>query len=244
MSKRASRSSGVKVSATETKRRQRAKKKARAKAEAEAARTTKRQEVTAVLGVLPRAIADVAEADLASGSADAVITDPPYAEADVPLYGELARFAMRTLKPGGWCLAMTGDLYLDRVLALMTTEGLLARGFVAVAFSGGEHSRIGGTWTFQACKLVLMLQKPPGHRPPIWGPNLLIAPKNGHDKSLHEWQQSQPVFERLVERFTLPGQLVADPFAGAGTTLRAALALGRRAWGADIDAPGNGEDHV
>jgi DNA methylase len=31
----------------------------------------------------------------------------------------------------------------------------------------------------------------------------------------------------LIERYTVRGDLVADPFAGSGTTLRAALAIGR-----------------
>ena len=82
----------------------------------------------------------------------------------------------------------------------------------------------------------MVSKKSLARQPPQWGPNLIVAAKNGYDKSLHGWQQSQAVFEKLVERFTNPGDLVADPFAGTGTTLRAALALGRSAWGADVDA--------
>jgi DNA modification methylase len=40
----------------------------------------------------------------------------------------------------------------------------------------------------------------------------------------------------LVRRLTKPGQLVCDPFLGAGTTAVAALKLGRRFVGCDIDA--------
>jgi adenine-specific DNA-methyltransferase len=223
------------LTAIERLRRHRAKKKAQLKAQKEAERRTKRVEIIAPLNILPRAIADVSDAELASNSVDAVITDPPYALNDVPLYGELARFAMRVLKPSGWCLAMVGDLYFGRVTALMTESGLLERGLITITFPGGHHSRIRTTKTFQAAKTILLLQKPPA-RPPEWGPNLIAAPKNGHDKSLHPWQQNQEVFEKLVERFTRPGNLVADPFAGSGTTLRAARALGRLAWGADVDA--------
>jgi hypothetical protein len=165
-----------------------------------------------------------------------VITDPPYAEADVPLYGELAHFAMRVLKPGGWCLAMTGDLYIGRIFRLMTEAGLIERGMITVASPGGYHARIATTKTFGDAKTILLMQKEPIRQPPQWGPNLIAAPKGGYDKSLHRWQQSQPVFETLVERFTAPGDLVADPFAGSGATLRAALVLGRSAWGSDVDA--------
>jgi site-specific DNA-methyltransferase (adenine-specific) len=39
----------------------------------------------------------------------------------------------------------------------------------------------------------------------------------------------------ILERFTEPGQLVCDPFLGAGTTALAAVQLGRRFVGSDID---------
>lgn len=228
------RKNGKPLSDAERKRRWRANKKRELKAERDAERRTKRIEVTAPLKILPRAIADISDADLASQIVDAVITDPPYAQADVPLYGELARFAMRVLKRGGWCLTMIGDLYAIRVGDLMTKAGLVERGYIAVSFPGGHHSRIGTTKTFQAVKLVLIMQKPPTCQPPQWGPNFLTAPLNGHDKSLHPWQQNQHIFEKLVARFTVPGDVVVDPFAGSGTTLRAALTLGRVAWGSDI----------
>lgn len=44
------------------------------------------------------------------------------------------------------------------------------------------------------------------------------------------------LLEALVRDYTRAGDLVCDPFAGWGTTLTAALALGRRAVGAEMDA--------
>lgn len=40
---------------------------------------------------------------------------------------------------------------------------------------------------------------------------------------------------RFIQQYTNPGELVLDPFAGAGTTVRVAAELGRRAIGFEID---------
>ena len=51
----------------------------------------------------------------------------------------------------------------------------------------------------------------------------------------HPTPKSLAVFSSLVERFTNPGELILDPFAGGGTTLLAARNLGRKAIGVEID---------
>ena len=43
------------------------------------------------------------------------------------------------------------------------------------------------------------------------------------------------VLKRLIEVFTDPGDVVIDPVAGSGTTLRAAYELGRNAYGFEVD---------
>ena len=42
------------------------------------------------------------------------------------------------------------------------------------------------------------------------------------------------LLQRLIEIFTDPGDVVIDPCAGSGTTLRAAYTLGRNAYGFEI----------
>ena len=42
------------------------------------------------------------------------------------------------------------------------------------------------------------------------------------------------VLRRLIEIFTDPGDVVIDPCAGSGSTLRAARELGRNAYGFEI----------
>jgi len=57
----------------------------------------------------------------------------------------------------------------------------------------------------------------------------LIVP-NGHP-----WQKPVSLMEKLIRIYTNPGEVVLDPYAGSGATLKAAEASGRVALGTDID---------
>jgi site-specific DNA-methyltransferase (adenine-specific) len=50
----------------------------------------------------------------------------------------------------------------------------------------------------------------------------------------HTAQKPLALMEDLVQLFSNPGELIADPFMGSGTTGVAAKKLGRRFWGCDI----------
>lgn len=52
---------------------------------------------------------------------------------------------------------------------------------------------------------------------------------------IHPTQKPVKVLKKLIEIFTDPGDVVIDPCAGSGTTLRAAVELGRKAYGFEID---------
>lgn len=51
---------------------------------------------------------------------------------------------------------------------------------------------------------------------------------------IHPTQKPVPVLKRLIEIFTDPGDVVIDPVAGSGSTLRAACELNRSAYGFEI----------
>lgn len=52
---------------------------------------------------------------------------------------------------------------------------------------------------------------------------------------IHPTQKPVALLKRLIEIFTDPGDVVIDPCAGSGTTLRAAYELGRNAYGFEVD---------
>lgn len=52
---------------------------------------------------------------------------------------------------------------------------------------------------------------------------------------IHPTQKPVSVLKRLIEIFTDPGDVVIDPCAGSGSTLRAAYELGRSAYGFEVD---------
>ena len=60
--------------------------------------------------------------------------------------------------------------------------------------------------------------------------------KDGKDiPKIHPAQKPVAVLKKLIEIFTDPGDVVIDPCCGSGSTLRAALELGRSAFGFEID---------
>lgn len=85
---------------------------------------------------------------------------------------------------------------------------------------------------FDAHELVFMLVRSPGYRyyprrfPEGWGDVWRIPPSIGVH---HEAPMPVGLAGRCIALSTEPGDLVVDPFAGSGTTGRAAAGLGRRA---------------
>ena len=56
---------------------------------------------------------------------------------------------------------------------------------------------------------------------------------NGYPK-IHTTQKPIPVLKRLIEIFTDEGDVIIDPCAGSGSTLRAAVEMNRNAYGFEI----------
>jgi site-specific DNA-methyltransferase (adenine-specific) len=158
------------------------------------------------------------------------LTDLPYCEKDIGLFADLAVAAARVLRPGGLCLTYSGNLYLPSVYAnlghhlqyLWTFNVGHARGF----------PRVFKTRVRQAWKPVLGFGKPPID---AWWDWPFDAFSAGQEKNLHDWQQSVAEAKYFVHHFCPAGGLVLDPCLGSGTTGVAAVELGRRFLGIDIE---------
>jgi hypothetical protein len=190
-------------------------------------------------------------ADIPDGSVDAIITDPPYPAEFLPLYGRrngheddglpefqedgLAEIAGRILKPGGICAVMVGQSYLPEIFERMThNSGLTYHWTLAYLTPGGQAVQVWQRKVNTFWKPILVFTK--GEYTGDWFGDVAKSAVNDNDKRFHEWGQSESGMVDLINRLTKPGELIVDPFLGAGTTGVAAIATARRFIGCDIDA--------
>lgn len=176
-------------------------------------------------------------ADIPDGSVDAIITDPPYPQEYIPLFGDLSRLAARILAPHGVLVAMTGQAWLRQYLEQLDTH--LAYRWTAAYIAQGARTRMHIAKVGTGWKPLLVYCRKDATDRPFLVDDLFdgaSATTDGVDKEFHHWGQSVAGIAEQVERFTKPGALVVDPFLGGGTTALACRDLGRRFIGCDLDA--------
>ena len=177
--------------------------------------------ITGDMGVLWKRLKD--------DSVDLFLSDPVYEESDQ--YGNLAELAAAKLKPGGLCLAYTGQLYLPDNMAAMS-EYLEYWWLFAVQFQG-QHTAIHGRHLQNCWKPILAFAKPPVGPAPAWLRDSLAG--GGRDKEFHHWGKHESEASYLIQRLTQPGDLVVDCYCGGGVVPAACKATGRRWLATEID---------
>lgn len=181
--------------------------------------------------------------------ADVLITDPPYG---------VGLVAKTTEARHGWAPSEASTLYRDdpehvRALIASVIPGLLALTDRALIFPGmrmlyayPEPAAIGGVfspagtgrspWGFQTVHPILYYGKDPyladgkGSRP-----NGFKDDRPNPESFDHPCPKPLKWMSWAVARASREGEVVLDPFAGTGTTLVAAKALGRRAVGVEVE---------
>ena len=171
--------------------------------------------------------------DIPDGSVDAVITDPPYPQEYLPLLADLATFADRVLKPYGQLVVLFGHCWLPEVFRLL--DGHRPYRWTMSYCMPGPSGRIWPRKAFAQYKPVLVYGAVDMKTTPFIHDTITPQGSNAVAKEHHRWGQDLSAFETLVRMFTKPGELVCDPFMGAGTTLLAAHFAGRHAIGCDLE---------
>lgn len=170
--------------------------------------------------------------EMPDGSADLILTDPPYEKSSLPLWSDLGAFAARVLKPGRLLLAMSGHFYLPDVMNRLAAS-LNYVWMVKMIFSGTPNT-VYPFWLKTYGKPVLMFAK--GAYQPLedhWLKDVIYG--DGMNKESHPYQQGVNESRYLIETLTREGELVVDPFLGSGCNAVAAYSLGRRFIGCDTD---------
>ena len=193
-------------------------------------------------------------ASMSDQSVAAVITDPPYTER--------THSKARSLTAGAITEGITtfGSITDEGLRLVMTECGRVSEGWViatldykhAVEFDvrppeGLKCQRLGvwvktnptpqitGDRPAQGWESIAYLHRAKGRSK--WNGGGLhgnyispIARPEGHPTA-----KPLPMIQDMVRKFTNPGDVVFDPFAGSGTTLRAAVDEGRKAVGVELD---------
>jgi site-specific DNA-methyltransferase (adenine-specific) len=196
---------------------------------------------------------------LDSRSADVVITDPPY-EAEAHTSERLvARAGGRLEREPLTFPPITEELRAEsaRQMARLARRWILVFCQVEAAMKWRAALEAGGAVYKRTCLWVKPDGKPQysGDRPGIgyesivachapgrssWNGGgshgVFIVNKGGDPRTGHQTQKPIALMEVLVRLFSDPDDLILDPFAGSGTTGVAALRLGRRFIGWEMNS--------
>jgi DNA modification methylase len=176
---------------------------------------------------------EITAEQIADGSIDAIVTDPPYDADGVPLFEALGAMAARVLKPGGSLLVLCGETYLPEYFAQLG-QYLDYRWTMAVDLPGGQAVQQFDPKIIAFWKPVLWFTK--GKPQDLeWCSDMIRTDPNSNDKTKHKWGQSEQLTRGMVEKCSHVGHVVLDPFLGGGTTGVICRQLQRKFIGIEID---------
>lgn len=167
------------------------------------------------------------------GNVDAVVTDPPYGlDVDYGMYDD-TRKSLIELAPQ-WIAA--AKLATDRIVCTpgVTNLWLYPEPYWTMCWAiSGAGAR--GKWGFNCWQPILCYGADPyltsgkGARPD------LIFVNETSEKNGHPCPKPLGFMKRLVDRSSLIGETVCDPFMGSGTTGAACVNLGRQFVGIELE---------
>lgn len=176
-------------------------------------------------------------------SVDLVVTDPPYlvnykdragrtiagdrtSEWLRPAFKEIAR----VLKDGSYCISFYGWNHADQFLSAFRAAGLFP--VAHFVFQKGYSSARKYNRSMHECAYLLS-KGTPKRQPSILLNSVLPWSYTGN--RLHPTEKPTCALTPLIAAFSQPGEMVADPFMGSGSTGEAALDLNRYFIGVELD---------
>lgn len=183
-------------------------------------------------------------AGLPRHSVDLVITDPPYlaryrdrsgrtvandndaGDWLTPAFTEIHR----VLKRDALCVSFYGWHRIDVFMAAWRAAGFRPVGHIVWTKGYSSNRRFLAYRHEQA--YLLAKGDPALPAKPV--PDVLPWTYSGNRS--HPTEKAPEIFMPLIESLSKPGDVILDPFAGSGSTLVAALQLGRRTIGVELDA--------
>ena len=165
-------------------------------------------------------------------SVDVIFTDPPYDQASLPLWGQLAKLANRVLKPSGLLVSYSGSLYIPKIHQMLGEY--LTYLWIAAIYHSGAKKKIYPVGMNQAWKPILIYYKHPKN---IYWPTITDMVSGGESKANHPWEQSVVEASHYIKAFCPRDGVLLDPMMGSGTSLVAGLqsGLGLRCIGIELD---------
>ena len=200
---------------------------------------------------------------LPRGSVDLILTDPPYTiskdtgfksvvngvqrfavsmdfgawdHCQIDL-AEMARVFYRALRQGGTAIVWYDLWKIGEVKAAMEQAGFKMLRQIIWEKTNPVPLNMRATYLSNAREMAITGVKggkPTFHDEYDRGVYHLPIPRHNGNRQ-HPTQKSEDLFAELVEKHSNPGDLVVDPFLGAGTTAMAAIKNGRAFAGCDID---------
>jgi site-specific DNA-methyltransferase (adenine-specific) len=177
-----------------------------------------------------------------ANSVDFILTDPPYLvnyrdrtgrtiqnDTDDTWLKPAMAEAYRVLKQDRVAVMFYGWTKVDEFFAAWKDAGFQPVGHIVFRKAYSSKSRFLSYRHEQA--YLLAKGRPPLPKQPV--ADVIDMPYSGNN--LHPTQKPVEPLVRLIRSFTLPGELVLDPFAGSGSSCAAALLTGRKYIGVEMD---------
>ena len=178
-----------------------------------------------------------------ANSVDFVLSDPPYLvnyrdrdgrsiqnDSDAAWLKPAMAEAYRVLKQDRLMLCFYGWTKVDEFFAAWKNAGFRPVGHLVFRKAYSSKRRFLSYQHEQA--FLLAKGRPPLPKQPVG--DVIDMPYSGN--KLHPTQKPVAALAQLIRSFTLPEELVLDPFAGSASTCAAALLTGRRYIGIELDS--------